>query len=653
MTAIARLSFSSKLAAILLITILTVAGTITALAIRMEDAELHRLAEDRARMGLVTLSAALIQEGEGFVRPQGADGTFLAVHQGAQPLRIPPGLMDGLHDRLGLHIGYLRLREDRQSFELAATNLRDPSGQSLNGRLLEAGSPAAVALVQGQAYSGETDLFAHRAQAVMYPVRDLSGTLAGAVFAADSLEAHDTLLRDNLLSLLLPAAGLSLAALLLSLVLIRRTMAPVRDLVTVVKRLEAREYTMEIRIPPSRDELADLSLACTALRDDLREGARLAAAAAQEEQEQEQRNTALSRVVSDLRAGLARLADGDLMTPIESTAAAPFPAEYEPLRQSYNTVLDRFGEVIQQVNGIARGVRDSAVEITNASRDLSTRAETQAATLEQSAAALTELTQSVASTAERAMRAQDASFGNRTGAERGADIVRDAIAAMQGIEKSADQITRIIGVIEDIAFQTNLLALNAGVEAARAGDAGRGFAVVASEVRLLAQRASDSAREIKLLISNSTDRVAEGSGLVRETGQSLAEILQRANEAASLIADIAVAASEQARGLAEVNSGVNQLDHVTQQNSAVAEETSTAASALQSRAEELLVALAGFRTSQASPAQSALATLPRKDTADRIPKVEANVVDWATSVAAATSGPRANPARRVPNWSEF
>jgi methyl-accepting chemotaxis protein len=366
------------------------------------------------------------------------------------------------------------------------------------------------------------------------------------------------------------------------------------------------------------------------------------------EAEREHQRQDLSRVVNDLRGGLSRLAEGDLTSHITSTADDPFPADYDVLRQSYNTVLDRVSDVIDQVTGIARDVRDSAAEIADASRELSGRAETQAATLEQSAAALTELTQSVASTAERASMAQEASFGNRTGAERGAGIVRDAVTAMQGIERGSEQITRIIGVIDDIAFQTNLLALNAGVEAARAGDAGRGFAVVASEVRLLAQRASESAREIKALISDSTQQVGQGSALVRHAGESLAEILGRANEAASLVADIAMAASEQARGLAEVNSGVGQLDHVTQQNSAVAEETSAAAATLQSRSEDLIVALSGFRTHKTLQGTSADSSRARRDGG-----IEAKVVEWAPVAAAAAKTARANRPKQTGTWAEF
>ncbi|MDB5424069.1 MAG: chemotaxis protein, partial [Phenylobacterium sp.] len=174
-----------------------------------------------------------------------------------------------------------------------------------------------------------------------------------------------------------------------------------------------------------------------------------------------------------------------------------------------------------------------------------------------------------------------------TDAQKSGLVVREAVAAMSDIESSSHQISQIVSVIDEIAFQTNLLALNAGVEAARAGDAGRGFAVVASEVRALAQRSAGAAKEIKALISTSTGQVTSGVQLVGQTGQALDRIVGKVAEINQLVAEIAGSAKEQALGLHEVNASINQMDHVTQQNAAMVEESTAACLALASEAQHL------------------------------------------------------------------
>lgn len=572
---------------------------------------------------------------------------------GEGPISITAEQVDRLSQLTGTKLTYFVWDPLKNDFRRTATSLRKPDGTRATDTLLGNDSAAFAPLRSGQVYNGELDVFERPFLSQYSPVIDEKGAVVGAVFAGAPMDAMREALWDfttGMVAAVLMALAITTVSVL---IFVRRQMGRVRMLVTVITRMAAKDYDVDIAPARSSDEVGELTDACVRLRDDLVEASRLAALAAAQDEERARSRADLDRVVAELRSGLSRLAEGDLITQIDSPPARPFPEEYEPLRESFNLVLQQISRLLNQVNDIARALRDDSVDIASASRELSSRAETQAATLEQSAAALTELTQSVASTADRASKAQDASTGNRSSAERGAEIVQNAIAAMKGIEKGSDQITRIIDVIEDIAFQTNLLALNAGVEAARAGDAGRGFAVVASEVRLLAQRASESAREIKALISDSTQQVEQGSNLVRQSGESLAEILGRANEAASIVADIAMAAAEQARGLAEVNSGVNQLDTVTQQNSAAAEETSAAAATLHSRSEELLVALAGFRTAPDRGGVSESAPGPRAVPAAVRPAVEANVVDWAPAAAMAANSPRANRQRHSPAWSDF
>ncbi|WP_336510206.1 methyl-accepting chemotaxis protein [Agrobacterium tumefaciens] len=219
--------------------------------------------------------------------------------------------------------------------------------------------------------------------------------------------------------------------------------------------------------------------------------------------------------------------------------------------------------------------------------DLSQRTEQQAAALEETAAALDQITANVTQSVLRAEEARDAARMASESTEQSGTIVAEAIGAMMKIEHSAEQIAGIIGVIDEIAFQTNLLALNGGVEAARAGEAGRDFAVVAQEVRELAQRSATAAREIKGLIQRSNVDVVSGVRLVRDTGKALKTIEGHVVAINASMDAIATSAKEQSAGLLQVNNAVNQMDQVTQQNAAMVEETNAASASLASEPRRL------------------------------------------------------------------
>jgi len=236
-------------------------------------------------------------------------------------------------------------------------------------------------------------------------------------------------------------------------------------------------------------------------------------------------------------------------------------------------------------------------EISAASDDLSHRTEQQAASLEQTSAALNEITEAARKTSEAVKAAEDATNKAQADARHSGEIVEKTVATMSKIAASSQEISQIIGVVDEIAFQTNLLALNAGVEAARAGDVGRGFAVVASEVRALAQRSSEAAKEIRGLIQTSSIHVNDGVEQVAEAGASLERIAKQVMAINSGMADIARTAREQATGLKEVSIAIDQMDQLTQQNAAMAEQATAAAKSAQKEAQKLRALIDDFRLS--------------------------------------------------------
>ncbi|POR56693.1 methyl-accepting chemotaxis sensory transducer with Cache sensor [Bosea psychrotolerans] len=320
-------------------------------------------------------------------------------------------------------------------------------------------------------------------------------------------------------------------------------------------------------------------------------------------------------VVQALGAGLERLAVGDLTYRINEA----FSADYAKLKDDFNGTIATLQETMRQIATNTESMKAGSVEISQAADDLAGRTEQQASSVEETATALDELTATVRQTAESARLASQVTSEVKAEAEQSTSIVRDAVLAMGGIEKSADEISQIVGVIDEIAFQTNLLALNASVEAARAGDAGKGFAVVASEVRALAQRSAEAAKEIKGLISASNVEVEKGVTLVGQTGGALQRMAEEITRVTSLVAEIASAAQEQAAGLQEVNAAVNEMDQATQQNAAMAEESTAAAHSLSQEADRLAGLVARFQLggdvsglkAMARTMQAAVAAAPR------------------------------------------
>jgi len=436
---------------------------------------------------------------------------------------------------------------------------------------------------------------------------------------------------------------------------------PLNGLVVVMDRLAKGDYQAKIVGAERRDEIGAMSRALEVLKAAGLDKTRLEAEAdaqrsltdqerRQNEQARAQSAQAQAEMVHAVGAGLEQLAKGDLTFRLHEA----FTADYEKLRSDFNTAMSQLQDTMKRVVGRTAGLHAGGVEIAQASEGLSKRTEQQAASLEETAAALDQITATVKKTAEGALHARSVVSDATAETEKSGQVVKDAVGAMTGIEESARQISQIIGVIDEIAFQTNLLALNAGVEAARAGDAGRGFAVVASEVRALAQRSAEAAKEIKTLISASTDQVAEGVARVGETGRALERIAAYVAQINSVVAEIAGSAQEQATGLHQVNSAVNQMDQVTQQNAAMVEQATAASHNLRDEAEGLAGLMDQFRLGATDvagavrPVGSALrperAPAPATRRANPLPPVQQKI--------AAFAGGRSESSSDA-SWEEF
>ena len=405
---------------------------------------------------------------------------------------------------------------------------------------------------------------------------------------------------------------------------------PIADITQNMQRLAEGDHETEIKGSQRNDEIGDMARAIEVFKENGRKVKEMSAAEIEtEERRQRERATMMQELQTEFGAvvdaaiagdfsrrvdvefpdaelnalagsvnSLVETVDrgvsetGDVLAALAETNLTPrvtgnYQGAFDKLKRDTNAVADRLVEIVGQIKSTSRGLKTATGEILSGANDLSERTTKQAATIEETSAAMEQLAQTVIENAKRAEDASSKSHAVSKTAEEGGEVMRDATGAMQQITHSSAKISNIIGMIDDIAFQTNLLALNASVEAARAGEAGKGFAVVAVEVRRLAQSAANASSEVKVLIEQSAEEVSGGTKLVASAAEKLEAMLEAIKANNVLMDGIARESREQASAIEEVTVAVRQMDEMTQHNAALVEQTNAAIEQTEAQASEL------------------------------------------------------------------
>ena len=474
-------------------------------------------------------------------------------------------------------------------------------GMNFAGDIVDAISPALVSM--DKSAQSLVDVINQRTTDYVAARQQLDGVWRQLTSFAEVQKQTAGTERDQANSI---SVGTTALGILVSIVggiaLVLTLQRPIAQITAAMRRIAEGALDTNISGEKRSDEIGDIARALGIFKENAISKIRIEEQSDEERQAAEherQRNDAEKRemdrqieyAVNQLAAGLERMSQGDISTTIDT----PFIGRLEQLRQDFNGSMMRLQATMSQIRDNVQMIQGNGNQMAQSAEDLSKRTEQQAASLEETAAAVDQITVTVRSSAERAKDADQIVRQAKRSADDSAVVVNNAIDAMGRIEDASRQIEQIIGVIDEIAFQTNLLALNAGIEAARAGEAGKGFAVVAMEVRELAQRSAAAAQEIKGLINKSTNEVNSGSQFVQETGTVLAKISAQIVTISQHVEMIARASHDQSSALQGVNSTVNQMDQMTQQNAAMVEETTAASRELANEADALLHLVQQFK----------------------------------------------------------
>ena len=622
-----------KLSTTILMTIIgSVALTIAAISIGLYmylSSRTAQMALDSQYQNIRTAATVLEKSLDG-VSVEWADGEVSGVTIATFP-EFPDNIMiDEIGRATGETATIFAWDDETQDFWRKTTNIEKPDGSRAVGTQLGATGAVYPVVTRGELFLGQAVILGKDYYTAYLPITDVDGKITGILYVGVEKAKIDSVQSGSMYMLFLIAGSVFVVVGTVVFFVARALIKPLTRLVRVMGDVIEKPDETHVPYIEHSNELGDMARAVEVFRENTIKVRKMT----EEEEAQAERNRAeRARMMEELQSQFGVVVHAAIAGDFSQRVEADFPdaainslagsvndlvetvdrglgetgtvlaalaetdlsrrvtgsyeGAFDKLKNDTNAVADKLVEIVGQIKQTSRGLKTATGEILSGANDLSERTTKQAATIEETSAAMEQLAHTVMANAKKAEEASDKSRAVSQTAEEGGEVMTQANGAMEQITHSSAKISNIIGMIDDIAFQTNLLALNASVEAARAGEAGKGFAVVAVEVRRLAQSAAEASSEVKALIEQSASEVANGSRLVASAAEKLSAMLEAVKENSTLMQGIAHDSREQASAIDEVNTAVRQMDEMTQHNAALVEETNAAIEQTESQASEL------------------------------------------------------------------